>query len=339
MERSFTFVLAGALATTACSTSTPPLNVRATTTGLAAGENTAAAQIALARGQLALGSVALALEGFRRAVRLDASSVEAMMGVADCYDRMGRFDVSRIYYEKALAAAPSDERIYARLATSLEQQGLLAEALALRGELAGRRVASKAEVPLAAPVVAAAEGAGDDLASTLSTSVMVQALADIEAPSDANVPMPAQPTPKRLSDPRVAIRLERLNLHEVALVTSAAPPLRVIDVQASRALQRAQLAATRPPRRPQLLLLNAARLAGLAARTREKFARKGWEQVLIGNAPRVLARSELRYAADRKAEAQRLGRQLGVPVRLARLQAGRMTLLLGKDSVRLRLPS
>lgn len=323
------------LSTAACSTGTPPLNVRATTSGLASGENNASSQVALARGQLALGSVALALEGFRRAVRLDPSNVDAIMGVADCYDRMGRFDVSRIYYEKALAAAPEDKKIYEKFAGSLEQQGLLAEALALRSELAGRRVATKAE----GPAVAAA-----DLSSTLSTKVLVQALADLEAPSDLETPLAPEPAkPQPPAAPRLALRLERLNLQEVALVTSAAPPLQVVDVQASRALQRAQVAAVKAPmkspQRPQLLLLNAARLAGLAARTRAKFARKGWDQVLIGNAPRVLARSELRYAADREAEAQRLGRQIGVPVRLARLQSGRMTLFLGKDSSRLRLPS
>ena len=45
---------------------------------------------------------ALALEAYRKALREDPQSVGAMMGIATCYDRMGRFDLSRRHYEMAL---------------------------------------------------------------------------------------------------------------------------------------------------------------------------------------------------------------------------------------------
>ena len=74
----------------------PRWGSRAANLGSAAQESTASAQYLQAQGHLALGSVALALEGFRRTIRLDPQHVEAMLGVADCYERMGRIDVASV---------------------------------------------------------------------------------------------------------------------------------------------------------------------------------------------------------------------------------------------------
>ena len=108
-------VTAAVLACTACLGEQGKLEVRSTTTGLKAGREPVPFRIAEARGQLVLGNVALALEGFRKAVREDPTSVDALTGIAYCYDQMGRFDLSRRHYEMALALAPRDPALLAML--------------------------------------------------------------------------------------------------------------------------------------------------------------------------------------------------------------------------------
>jgi hypothetical protein len=92
--------------------------------------------VAEGRGLLAVGSVGLAIEAFRKALRDDPRSVEALAGLAECYDQMGRHDLSQAKYEAALAIAPTDPTLLRTFAVSLERQGRFAEAKELRGEAA-----------------------------------------------------------------------------------------------------------------------------------------------------------------------------------------------------------
>ncbi len=80
-------------------------------------------RIALAQGHLSLGNVGLALEEFRRALREQPDSVVALAGIAHCYEQMGRFDLTRRYYEQALAIAPGEPALSLALAASFERQG------------------------------------------------------------------------------------------------------------------------------------------------------------------------------------------------------------------------
>lgn len=134
------------LANSACG-SEGKLQVRAMPTPLAQGKQPVPFRIAEALGQLALGNVALALESFRKAAREDPSSIEALAGIATCYDRMGRFDLSRRNYEAALAIAPGNTSLLGAFAASLDLQGRTAEAASVRREIATRLAA-------VAPVVA-----------------------------------------------------------------------------------------------------------------------------------------------------------------------------------------
>src|SRR5262245_26825430 len=112
MSRGGKFLTATAvLAMAACSMDQGKLEIRSTPSALARGERPVPQRIAEARGQLALGNVALALEAFRIAWREDPNSIDALSGMAGCYDSMGRFDLSRRYYETALALAPADTRL------------------------------------------------------------------------------------------------------------------------------------------------------------------------------------------------------------------------------------
>ena len=127
--------------------------IRSTPTPLAQGKRPVPERIAEARGQLAIGNVALALEAFRIAYRENPNSTDALIGMATCYDQMGRYDLSRRNYETALAIAPSDVQILGALASSLQLQGRTDEALNVRREIAARASVSAgieqqvAEVP------------------------------------------------------------------------------------------------------------------------------------------------------------------------------------------------
>ncbi|WP_395624005.1 LytR C-terminal domain-containing protein [Sphingomonas daechungensis] len=120
------------------------LSIRSTPTPIAEGKQPVPARIAEARGQFALGNVALALSAYRMAARDDPNSTDALVGMAKCYDQMGRYDLSRRNYEAALALAPGDTQILAALVSSLQLQGRTDEAIAVREEIAARMAASQA---------------------------------------------------------------------------------------------------------------------------------------------------------------------------------------------------
>lgn len=142
---------AAILAVAACGGEQGKLEIRPIGAPLAAASKPVPLRIAEARGHLALGNVALALESFRKAMREDPGSVDAVAGVAACYDRMARFDLSRRHYEAALALAPRDPHVLAAFAASLDAQGRMAEAASVRAEIT-QRVAMAAPAPAAQPV-------------------------------------------------------------------------------------------------------------------------------------------------------------------------------------------
>ena len=69
------------------------------------------------------GEYALATVSFRRSLREDGENVDAYNGLAASYDQLNRFDLSRRYYELALAIAPEDGRVLRNLARSFARQG------------------------------------------------------------------------------------------------------------------------------------------------------------------------------------------------------------------------
>lgn len=79
----------------------------------------------LAKGRLALGEGQLlpALQHYTRALTLAPDSSEALNGVAVCYDRLGRFEVSRTYYEIALGIDPTSPILLNNYGYSLYLQG------------------------------------------------------------------------------------------------------------------------------------------------------------------------------------------------------------------------
>ena len=184
MNRGIVIVIA-ATAAASCA-GTGDIAVRALPTPLATGQRTVSFRVAEANGQFALGNVALALESYRKALRDDPASVDAMVGMAASYDAMGRFDVSRRHYEAALAIEPANRDLLGRLAASLLQQGRAAESAAIRLEIASRErtVAVVPSKPAPIPVASAPPPA-------MRTAVVaIRPTAPIPAPVAAPVPPP-----------------------------------------------------------------------------------------------------------------------------------------------------
>jgi hypothetical protein len=301
--------LALMLGTTACSTG--EINLRPIKQTLADGRQPSTIRLAEGNAQYALGNVGLAIEAYRKALREDPASVEAMIGLANCYERMGRADLSRRHYEMALAIQPANTEVYAQFAESLEAQGQSDEAARVKTELAARVVAPEAsrEVPGSVPVLS---------------------------------PPPAQSVTVALAPPRslpVAVerpagngmRLERLSMREVALVTRPEPRWEAKSV--SRTATRTTIQFEKKVQ-PAVTLLNAARVQGLAARTRAYLMQRGFAGARIGDAPAVRRQSAIVYSQVDARRAERLAAQFGFT--LERREGAQMgvIILLGRDAAK-----
>ena len=288
------------------------LNVRSISSPLAAGRQPANFRLAEGNAQFALGNIGLALESFRKALREDPASIDAMVGLAACYDRMGRFDLSRRHYEMALAAQPAEPALYAALAQSLDVQGRVPEAARVKAEFAARVVAPEAtrDVPGSVPV-----------------------LPPPPAPSVTVALAPPRSAPVAVVQPKTGARLERLSIGEVALVTQDRPRWQVRTVTRT-----AHSTTIRFEARPAtaVTLLNAARVQGLAARTRSFLAARGFRGAAIGDAPAVRRHSVILYSAADRARAERIAAQFGFALERqpGTAAAKGLTILLGRDAAR-----
>lgn len=303
-------LLSVAMAISSCGGSA--IEVRSIKQGLAEGRQPADARVAEGNGQLALGNVGLAIEAYRKALREHPDNVEAMMGLATCYDRMGRPDLSRRHYEMALAVEPANTNVYAQLAQSLDAQGQVDEAARVKAELAARVVAPEAsrEVPGSVPVLPPPPAQSVTVALAPPRSLPVA----VERPAGNGV------------------RLERLSMREVALVTRAERP----QWEATTVARTAQSTTIRFERKPQpaVTLLNAARVHGLAARTRNYLTGRGFGWSRIGDAPAVRRTSVIVYSQADARRAERLAAQFGFALEKRAGAKPGVTILLGRDAAR-----
>ena len=305
----FIFVgVAAAIGTVSCSSG--ELNVRPIKGPLAAGQQTVSFRVAEGNGQFALGNVALALEAYRKALREEPQNVEAMIGIAACYDRMGRFDLSRRHYEMALAVQPADTEIYALFAQSLDVQGKRDEAARVKTELATRVVAPEAarEAPGSVPV-----------------------LPPPPAPSVTVALAPPRSAPVAVEHSTAPVRLERLSMGEVALITRPEPRWQAKTVTRTATSTTIQFEKKLAP---AVTLLNAARVHGLAARTRAYLSARGFSGTRIGDAPTVRRQSAILYAPSEQRRAERLAAQFGFTLERQPNAKDGLVVLLGRDAAR-----
>ncbi len=292
-----TLIWAGLLGVTACAGHIAEPQIRAASSGSSA----PLGSVEKGRFLLDQGQYGLAIDEFRKALRVDPENVASVEGLARSYDRLGREDLSDRYYQQALALAPRNARLYADYAASLRRHGRGQDAVNLEADL--RAIDAPA---IASQAPAAARVAPQVLART--------------APA-ASVPVAPQPE-------RPYLRRESLT--EVALITpsparlSASPrPIVADEIVVPQA--RLQL----PTR-----VVNAVGRRGIATRYIGVLARKGWSGVESGDAVFKLERSQVMCPPDRCAEAAKLAATLPFKVRATpSVKVSRILVLLGKDAL------
>jgi tetratricopeptide (TPR) repeat protein len=298
------------LAVSGCATKPGPLQVRAIgdpASKMGAGSE----RLAEARGQLVLGNVGLAIEAYHAALREQPDSVEAMKGLAACYDSMGRADLSRHYYEAALAVSPHNGGVLNAFAGSLDASGERGQAAELRSEA---RQANAPTAPTAASVAAV-----------------------VEAGASVTIPLsPPRPIAQRAAQPN-GPRLQRLSPGEVALLTAGEPAWQpTVIARSARSTTVRWVALNDESSRPNVRLLNAAHSQGLAARTRDYLLARGWRRIEIGDADAVRDTTVVMYPAGRQVTGRSLAGQFGI--RAGMLQQGQViVVLLGRDAAASRI--
>ncbi|MGL5839171.1 MAG: tetratricopeptide repeat protein [Sphingorhabdus sp.] len=164
----------------------------------------------LARGKahLALGQNALAISDFRAALRSTPDSATAYNGLGIAYDRIGRRDLAQLYFELAVANAPSDLKFSGNLARFLEAsgkpqmaQGLVAPvAIADTAQLAEQEVWGKPDGRAAVPPIALQA----DRVSALTASSSKTLATEIAASGDSVRHASVVPSIRKWDAPRPA---------------------------------------------------------------------------------------------------------------------------------------
>lgn len=319
--------LAAAVLGASCSSPQAGVKVRAVSGGAVSGG------VAEAEAQLALGNVGLALQGFRNTLRERPGDVRAITGIARSYAQMGRFDLVQRWYESALAAEPGNTALLRQLAEALEAQGLNERAALIRSEAAerdARALAGATQVQANSQFQAPPLG---EPSSSVTVALPPAQPPNAQAPPSEMISSPqvSQPEPAFAAAGYPAPRLERLSLGEVALVTRSEPVWKSVLVERSPKSATYRFVAERPVAR----LLNAARVEGLAARTRARLVARGWARIEIGDAPAIREKTIVLFPPTQHVSARRLAAQFGFR-RLLPFEGPQIVVLLGRDAAQLR---
>lgn len=141
-------IVAGALAAALLALSgctSDPVDAMATTAIAPVPRGIGAGDLAEGKAQFRDGNYGLAEKHFRKAVELGADNAEAWMGLAACYDELGRFDFADRAYEQLLKVAGRRPQIVNNMGYSQLLRGDRKKARALFLE-AGRALPGNAMV-------------------------------------------------------------------------------------------------------------------------------------------------------------------------------------------------
>ena len=149
-----------------------PLRVASATLALLAANacSTAQLQVSLPAGTLISGNATLAraalfldkadyglaIDEYRKVLRDTPDSTAAIQGLAICYDRLQRFDLSDRYFQEALALSPRDQGVYLAYAASLRSQGRTDDAAHLSADMQLMLAANEPPSDTQTPVAGAA---------------------------------------------------------------------------------------------------------------------------------------------------------------------------------------
>jgi hypothetical protein len=291
---------------------------------------TDASSVAAAR-LLADGNYGLAIEMYRRILVATPDDAAAVEGLALCYDHLRRYDLSDVYFQKALALAPRNDAFYRAYAASLTAQGRN-DAAALLDVDMRTMLASATATPVAPPAPT------QPVAPPPPPPIAAPALASAAA-------VPVAPTPVIAAGPR----LEQLAPGVVHLIL---PPARSVGKGAILAASPApapaavpaasRVASPKPIATPlapgalrNTMVVNAAGRKGIAGRVQSYLAGRGWRPLDRGDSGMRIAVSRILYPPSGEATARRLARAVPFPTRLyATSQANRIQLLVGGNALR-----
>jgi Tetratricopeptide repeat len=178
------------------------------------------------------GQFADAISAFRKAMREEEDSAEANNGLAIAYDRIGRKDLARRYFELAVAAKPDEMRYRTNLARFFESSGQPELALGL----------------LEAPVAVAEVVVMQEAAEGIREEIQVASVAEdtLELPASAT-----------LEDPITAI-LADLSVGTVKDVAES-------DVDSTKETSAAELTVTETPAKVQFAVYRPSAEAAIEA--------------------------------------------------------------------------
>jgi Tfp pilus assembly protein PilF len=280
----------------------------------------------LSRGRMlfARGEFALAADAFRKAVRQDPASADAYNGLAASYDQLGRFDLSRRYYELALAQAPSDGRILRNLARSMATQG---------DQLAARKLFAEADALGATPVPAAA--ASEDIGQLASAKPFESGEGSVTVPLDHQPTRVSVDLPPAVPVTPFASMFQRVSTTITTMLPARDDGIDIaLDPASTPATSAAPVRAAMPERPVRLHIMNAVGRKHQAARMRSYLVESGWAAASTGDSRRKLYSSRILYSARNEAKARQLAESLPFKPRLQVMRgAPSLFLMLGRDSV------
>jgi hypothetical protein len=138
---------------------------------------------------LVLGQYADAISAFRAALRQETDSAEANNGLAIAYDRIGRKDLARRYFELAVAEKPEDARYRGNLARFFQNEGepeLAAGLLDVPAALATNDAPVAVVTPAEVTVIAAADAPPvDGVVAVQGGDTLAAMIADLSVQSHA----------------------------------------------------------------------------------------------------------------------------------------------------------
>jgi len=285
---------------------------------------TDASSVAAAR-LLADGNYGLAIEMYRRILVATPDDPSAVEGLALCYDRLRRYDLSDVYFQKALALAPRNEAFYRAYSASLIAQGRHDSAALLdvdmRAMLASVTATPAAPPPPAQSVMAPPPTVAPALASAAAVPV---------------VPASVIATGPRLEQLAPGV------VHLILPPTRSAGKVAILAPPSMPVPARSQVAAPKPTAVPlaagalrNTMVVNAAGRKGVAARVQSYLAGRGWRPLDRGDSGMRIAVSRILYPPSGEETARRLARAVPFPTRLyATSQANRVQLLVGGNALR-----
>jgi hypothetical protein len=286
---------------------------------------TDASSIAAAR-LLADGNYGLAIEMYRRILVATPDDAAAVEGLALCYDHLRRYDLSDVYFQKALALAPRNDAFYRAYAASLTAQG--------RNEAAALLDVDMRTMLASATVTPAAPSAPSQPAVAPPPPIAAPALASAAA-------VPVAPAPVVATGPR----LEQLApgvVHLILPPAGGAGRAGILVPSPVPVPTPSRIASPKPMATPlapgtlrNTMVVNAAGRKGVAGRVQAYLAGRGWRPLDRGDSGMRIAVSRILYPPSGEAIARRLARAVPFPTRLyATSRANRIQLLVGGNALR-----